>query len=61
MIAEDLDLLNKYAEQTVLEYGPADIHNPNERIMFVKMLCRLLVHLMDRSKLGQSIKIKNKN
>ena len=60
MIAEDLDLLNKYAEQVVLEYGPVDIQNPSERIMFVKMLYRLLVHLMDRSKFGQKIKIMNK-
>lgn len=61
MIAEDLDLQNQYAERAVFEYGPADIHNSNERIMFVKMLCRLLIHLMERSKFGQSIRIKNKD
>jgi hypothetical protein len=41
----------------VLEYGPGDLDDPDGRVLFVRMLCRLLIHLMEESKFGQEIKL----
>jgi hypothetical protein len=54
---DDLSRLKKIEKRSVLEYGPGDLDDPDGRVLFVSMLCRPLIHLMEESKFGQEIKL----
>jgi hypothetical protein len=50
-------LTEENRKRSVLEYGPGDLDDPDGRVLFVSMQCRLLIHLMEESKFGQEIKL----
>jgi hypothetical protein len=54
-LTSDLDELKKWEKRTVNDYGPVDLNNPAGRVLFVKMLCRLLIGLTRNSKFARCV------
>ncbi len=55
LLRDDLKQIRKTDRRQVQEYGPVDLNNAEERVLFVKMMCRLLIYLMERSSIWKDM------
>jgi hypothetical protein len=55
LLRDDLEAIKKTDKPQVEEYGPVDLSSADERLLFVRMLCRLLFHLMEEARFGQEM------